>query len=185
MYLCAGRDGYVPLFEPNAERPQFGCLENSQRLKYRLLLLVCVSFLSILWFKIFLSNRIWYSLHKQDREDPYGSDKDVQGLSLDAKFASQVDQLRTGMAHLPNMDGFVFSVDPLFQLEPGIRWFLQVNTIVIAKITMRKENKTIIDDKRNLAKGGVWPSLINITFSLTPFQHPDLSLALRFALNLI
>lgn len=66
-------------------------------------------------------------LHKQDREDPYGSDKDVQGLSLDAKFASQVDQLRTGMAHLPNMDGFVFSVDPLFQLEPGIRWFLQVN----------------------------------------------------------
>lgn len=101
LYLCAGRDGYVPLFEPNAERPQFGCLENSQRLKYRLLLL--------------------------DREDPYGSDKDVQGLSLDAKFASQVDQLRTGMAHLPNMDGFVFSVDPLFQLEPGIRWFLQVS----------------------------------------------------------
>lgn len=41
LYLCAGRDGYVPLFEPNAERPQFGCLENSQRLKYRLLLLVC------------------------------------------------------------------------------------------------------------------------------------------------
>lgn len=40
LYLCAGRDGYVPLFEPNAERPQFGCLENSQRLKYRLLLLV-------------------------------------------------------------------------------------------------------------------------------------------------
>ncbi|XP_057381732.2 extracellular matrix organizing protein FRAS1-like [Daphnia carinata] len=101
LYLCAGRDGYVPLFEPNAERPQFGCLENSQRLKYRLLLL--------------------------DREDPYGSDKAVQGLSLDAKFASQVDQLRTGMAHLPNMDGFVFSVDPLFQLEPGIRWFLQVS----------------------------------------------------------
>nr|CAH0103885.1 unnamed protein product [Daphnia galeata] len=62
---------------------------------------------------------------ENDREDPYGSDKDVQGLSLDAKFASQVDQLRTGMAHLPSMDGFVFSVDPLFQLEPGIRWFLQ------------------------------------------------------------
>jgi hypothetical protein len=45
LYLCAGRDGYVPLFEPNAERPQFGCLENSQRLKYRLLLLVESQFL--------------------------------------------------------------------------------------------------------------------------------------------
>jgi hypothetical protein len=36
-----------------------------------------------------------------DRIVRYGSDKDVQGLSLDAKFASQVDQLRTDMAHLP------------------------------------------------------------------------------------
>lgn len=40
LYLCAGRDGYVPLFEPNADQPQYGCLESSQRLKYRLLLLV-------------------------------------------------------------------------------------------------------------------------------------------------
>ncbi len=30
------------------------------------------------------------------------------------------------MSHLPSMDGFVFSVDPLFQLEPDTRWFLQV-----------------------------------------------------------
>lgn len=35
------------------------------------------------------------------------------------------------MAHLPSMDGFVFSVDPLFQLEPGIRWFLQVGKSLI------------------------------------------------------
>ena len=31
------------------------------------------------------------------------------------------------MAGVASMDGFVFSVDPLFQLEPGIRWFLQVS----------------------------------------------------------
>ena len=51
----------------------------------------------------------------------------MQGLSLDAKFANQVEPLRTVMAGVASMDGFVFSVDPLFQLEPGIRWFLQVS----------------------------------------------------------
>ena len=68
-----------------------------------------------------------FELIFKDREDPYGSDKTVQGLSLDAKFANQVEPLKTVMAGVPSMDGFVFSVDPLFQLEPGIRWFLQVS----------------------------------------------------------
>ena len=40
VFMCAGRDGYVPVYEPNAERPQFGCMEKSAKLKYRILLLV-------------------------------------------------------------------------------------------------------------------------------------------------
>jgi len=100
LYLCAGREGFVPLFDPNAQRPRYGCLEHSHRLKYRLLLL--------------------------DREDPHSSDKMVQGIALDAQFANEVDQLRS-MSHVSSMDGFVFSVDPLFQLDPAVRWFLQVS----------------------------------------------------------
>ena len=42
LYLCAGRDSYTPVFEPTGDRPQFGCLENSPKLKYRLLLLVII-----------------------------------------------------------------------------------------------------------------------------------------------
>ena len=49
----------------------------------------------------------------------------VQGIALDAKFANQVEQLRP-MSQVSSMDGFVFSVDPLFQLDPAVRWFLQV-----------------------------------------------------------
>jgi len=100
LYLCAGREGFLPLFDPNSERPRFGCLEDSHRLKYRLLLL--------------------------DREDPHSCDKMVQGIALDAKFANQVEQLRP-MSQVSSMDGFVFSVDPLFQLDPAVRWFLQVS----------------------------------------------------------
>jgi hypothetical protein len=51
----------------------------------------------------------------------------VQVLSLDAKFANQVEPLKTVMVGVPSMDVFMFSLDPLFQLEPGIHWFLQVS----------------------------------------------------------
>ena len=72
LYLCAGRDGYVPLFEPNAERPQFGCLENSQRLKYRLLLLVESHFLIGILFscqKVFIDGwRLFYRIARTPTE---------------------------------------------------------------------------------------------------------------------
>ena len=61
----------------------------------------------------------------QDRDDPHSIDKMVQGIALEANFAGQVEQLRP-ITQVASMDGFVFSVDPLFQLEAGIRWFLQV-----------------------------------------------------------
>ena len=61
----------------------------------------------------------------QDREDPHNVDKTIQGIQLEAQFAAHVDQLRP-ITQIASMDGFVFNVDPLFQLESGIRWFLQV-----------------------------------------------------------
>merc|ERR1711911_8673 len=76
--------------------------------------------------RLFLASIRILLVSMQDREDPHSCDKMVQGIALDAKFASQVDQLRP-MSQVSSMDGFVFSVDPLFQLDPAVRWFLQVS----------------------------------------------------------
>ena len=44
VYLCTGRDGYVPFFDPTGtlynEGPQYGCIQPSKSLKHRFLLLV-------------------------------------------------------------------------------------------------------------------------------------------------
>lgn len=46
VYLCTGRDGYVPFFDPTGtlynEGPQYGCIQPNKHLKHRFLLLVCV-----------------------------------------------------------------------------------------------------------------------------------------------
>ena len=52
LYLCAGRDGYIPSFEPHSSH--YGCLENSQRLKYRLLLLV--NEIDLIWLHFYLTD---------------------------------------------------------------------------------------------------------------------------------
>lgn len=45
VYLCTGRDGYVPFFDPTGtlynEGPQYGCIQPNKHLKHRFLLLVC------------------------------------------------------------------------------------------------------------------------------------------------
>lgn len=44
VYLCTGRDGYVPFFDPTGtlynEGLQFGCIQPNKHLKHRFLLLV-------------------------------------------------------------------------------------------------------------------------------------------------
>lgn len=44
VYLCTGRDGYVPFFDPTGtvynEGPQYGCIQPNKYLKHRFLLLV-------------------------------------------------------------------------------------------------------------------------------------------------
>ncbi|NXT22555.1 FRAS1 protein, partial [Syrrhaptes paradoxus] len=46
VYLCTGRDGYVPFFDPTGtvynEGPQYGCIQPNKHLKHRFLLLVSV-----------------------------------------------------------------------------------------------------------------------------------------------
>lgn len=44
VYLCTGKDGYVPFFDPTGtiynEGPQYGCIQPNKHLKHRFLLLV-------------------------------------------------------------------------------------------------------------------------------------------------
>ena len=44
VYLCTGRDGYVPTFDPTGDtyggEAEYGCIEPSKKLKHRFLLLV-------------------------------------------------------------------------------------------------------------------------------------------------
>lgn len=44
VYLCTGKDGYVPFFDPTGtiynEGPQYGCIQPNKYLKHRFLLLV-------------------------------------------------------------------------------------------------------------------------------------------------
>lgn len=46
VYLCTGKDGYVPFFDPTGtvynEGPQYGCIQPNKHLKHRFLLLVCM-----------------------------------------------------------------------------------------------------------------------------------------------
>lgn len=48
VYLCTGRDGYVPFFDPTGtlynEGPQYGCIQPNKNLKHRFLLLVSAFF---------------------------------------------------------------------------------------------------------------------------------------------
>lgn len=53
VYLCTGRDGYVPFFDPTGtvynEGPQYGCIQPNKYLKHRFLLLVSALLLLPLW----------------------------------------------------------------------------------------------------------------------------------------
>lgn len=53
VYLCTGRDGYVPFFDPTGtvynEGPQYGCIQPNKYLKHRFLLLVSPLLLLPTW----------------------------------------------------------------------------------------------------------------------------------------
>lgn len=53
VYLCTGRDGYVPFFDPTGtvynEGPQYGCIQPHKYLKHRFLLLVSPLLLLPVW----------------------------------------------------------------------------------------------------------------------------------------
>uniref|UniRef100_UPI00359004A1 extracellular matrix organizing protein FRAS1 isoform X2 n=1 Tax=Myxine glutinosa TaxID=7769 RepID=UPI00359004A1 len=102
VYLCTGRNGYVPFFDPTGtiynEGPQYGCIQPNKNLKHRFLLL--------------------------DRNHPEMVDQFFHDVPFNANFAGDVSEYRS-MRDMPGMDGFFMKVDALYKVEAGHQWYLQ------------------------------------------------------------
>ncbi|XP_029366253.1 extracellular matrix organizing protein FRAS1 isoform X2 [Echeneis naucrates] len=107
VYLCTGRDGYVPFFDPTGtlynEGPQYGCIQPNKHLKHRFLLL--------------------------DRKQPDVCDGFFHDVPFEAHFASDIPELQP-MAAMPGVDGFTMKVDALYKVEAGHQWYLQVIYVI-------------------------------------------------------
>ncbi|XP_063314780.1 extracellular matrix organizing protein FRAS1 [Pelobates fuscus] len=107
VYLCTGKDGYVPFFDPTGtiynEGPQYGCIQPNKHLKHRFLLL--------------------------DHHQPEVTDKFFHDVPFDASFASESPDYNS-MSSMPGVDGFTMKVDALYKVETGHQWYLQVIYII-------------------------------------------------------
>ncbi|CAN9512669.1 unnamed protein product [Ophioblennius macclurei] len=107
VYLCTGRDGYVPFFDPTGtlynEGPQYGCIQPNKHLKHRFLLL--------------------------DRKQPDVCDRFFHDVPFEAHFASELPELQA-VATMPGVDGFTIKVDALYKVEAGHQWYLQVIYVI-------------------------------------------------------
>ncbi|XP_075060088.1 extracellular matrix organizing protein FRAS1 [Mixophyes fleayi] len=107
VYLCTGKDGYVPFFDPTGtiynEGPQYGCIQPNKNLKHRFLLL--------------------------DRNQPEVTDNFFHDVPFDADFASNLPDFYA-MSSMPGVDGFTMKVDALYKVETGHQWYLQVIYII-------------------------------------------------------
>ncbi|GFR80624.1 extracellular matrix protein FRAS1-like [Elysia marginata] len=103
VYLCTGRDGYIPTYDPDGETyhegPSFGCIQPSKKLLHRFLIL--------------------------DRRNPTWVVSDFDKIPFNAKLASQAAAL-SDLLPMPGVDGFVMDIDPLYKVDSGHQWHLQV-----------------------------------------------------------
>ncbi|XP_076856944.1 extracellular matrix organizing protein FRAS1 isoform X2 [Brachyhypopomus gauderio] len=107
VYLCTGRDGHVPFFDPTGtlynEGPQYGCIQPNKYLKHRFLLL--------------------------DRKQPDVCERYFHDVPFEASFASDNPDLQS-MTTMPGVDGFTMKVDALYKVEAGHQWYLQVIYVI-------------------------------------------------------
>lgn len=101
VYLCAGKNGYIPNYDPEGdifgEGKQFGCVQPSPELQFRFLIL--------------------------DRGNTDVTQREFQGIPFHAEFASD---RHPSLETFSGVDGFSFSVDPLYKVSSGNQWYLQV-----------------------------------------------------------
>ncbi|CAK8671603.1 unnamed protein product [Clavelina lepadiformis] len=107
VYLCTGRDGNIPYFDPSGSvygnGPQYGCIEPNKNLQHRFLLL--------------------------DRSNRDAENRKFHDVPFDAYFASDRPEF-AGMSHIPGVDGFSLKVDALYKVEAGHQWYIQVLYVI-------------------------------------------------------
>lgn len=59
-------------------------------------------------------------------------DGQVDGVTFDAHFAKDVVPFKK-MDDYPGVDGFVWKVDPLYQINSGQEWLIQVTDSIVNK----------------------------------------------------
>nr|XP_039273813.1 extracellular matrix protein FRAS1-like [Styela clava] len=143
VYLCTGRDGYIPTYDPEGtvyhQGPQYGCIQPSRSLQHRFLLL--------------------------DRSSRDAEDKYFHDVSFGAHFASDVPDYAK-LAELPGVDGFLIRVDALYKVEAGHQWYLQVMYAIgpedmmlsrrrraAAIIPLHRKRRSITDDIQSYRNG--------------------------------
>ncbi|XP_078659996.1 extracellular matrix organizing protein FRAS1-like [Branchiostoma floridae x Branchiostoma belcheri] len=134
VYLCTGTDGYIPFFDPDGtiynEGPQYGCIQPSRHLKYRFLLL--------------------------DRSNRAREDRYFNQVPFKAHFSQDLSDY-TPMEELAGVDGFMMKVDPLYKVEAGHQWYLQVIYIIGPQGMMPRFRRSVSTaiHKRDLADNHV------------------------------
>ncbi|XP_076043694.1 extracellular matrix organizing protein FRAS1-like [Oratosquilla oratoria] len=102
VFLCTGRNGYVPTYDPTGELynegPQYGCIQPSSRLQHRFLIL------------------------DRDRPGLY----EGTGENFDAYLAEDLADL-SALREFSGVDGFVFSTNALYRVNSGHQWYIQVS----------------------------------------------------------
>ncbi|KAL3876627.1 hypothetical protein ACJMK2_034445 [Sinanodonta woodiana] len=103
VFLCTGRDGYIPTFDPTGKTygqgAQFGCIQPGPNLQYRFLIL--------------------------DRGNPDVVDREFNKVPFESQFADENPDF-LAIENMDGVDGFVMSVDPLYKVTSGHQWYLQV-----------------------------------------------------------
>ncbi|XP_035230579.1 extracellular matrix protein FRAS1-like, partial [Stegodyphus dumicola] len=60
-----------------------------------------------------------------DKNNPDATDTEFQGIPFNARFIDDLPEF-SSLATIPGVDGFIFKVDPLYEISSSQQWFLQV-----------------------------------------------------------
>ncbi|GFY26060.1 extracellular matrix protein FRAS1 [Trichonephila clavipes] len=103
VIICSGKNGFAPVYDPTGKiygkGPQYGCLIPDKNLKYKFILL--------------------------DKHNPDAITTEIHGKSFNARFIEEIPHYAT-LSNILGVDGFVFNIDPLYEISSSQQWFLQV-----------------------------------------------------------
>ncbi|XP_038060993.1 extracellular matrix protein FRAS1-like [Patiria miniata] len=126
LYLCTGADGFVPYYDPGGqiykEGPQFGCMQENRKLKHRFLIL--------------------------DRGDTDAVTSTFNDVPFAADFAGNTENYNA-VSNMPGVDGFTMLVDPLYKVQSGHQWYMQVIYTIGPSDTLPRFRRSLLASVSN------------------------------------